>query len=287
MFKEKLLKKVRNAKSKLEIIKWLGLNNNGRDSKKMVTICLDNDIIFSEEFSKNVIKYNNCLECNKIIKLSKKFCNRSCSVTFNNKKRILTNETKIKISKCLINKYKNGLPKPKGKIRGVGVKGEFNYDSINDEYVHNCMVCGIVFRTILPPKSSRKTCSRECQTKAIFKNRGYQNGSRKTYKYYNKYINKEVILESSWELKVAKLLDKLEIFWIRPDSLDWIDDSGVTRQYFSDFYLNEYDTYLDPKNPYCMELDKCKLKYIEERYNIIYGDLKYVVSEVYRLRGVD
>jgi hypothetical protein len=53
----------------------------------------------------------NCLECDSIfngnIKDKRKFCSRSCSVTFNNKVRIVKEETKIKTSNKLKNKNKN------------------------------------------------------------------------------------------------------------------------------------------------------------------------------------
>lgn len=52
----------------------------------------------------------NCLECNLPfngnIKEKRKFCSRSCSVTFNNKVRIITEDTKIKISNTLKSKNK-------------------------------------------------------------------------------------------------------------------------------------------------------------------------------------
>lgn len=42
-----------------------------------------------------------CTHCNKEISDNKKFCNRSCSTSFNNKNRIVKDETKNKISKTL------------------------------------------------------------------------------------------------------------------------------------------------------------------------------------------
>lgn len=43
----------------------------------------------------------NCLNCNTEIAENKKFCNRSCSATYNNKNRIISQETKDKLSKSL------------------------------------------------------------------------------------------------------------------------------------------------------------------------------------------
>lgn len=86
------------------------------------------------------------------------------------------------------------------------------------------------------------------------------------------------MLESSWEVKVAEKLDQLKIKWIRPKPLKWVDNNK-TRYYFPDFYLPDYNLYLDPKNPYCMDKDIKKMKYFEDKINIVYGDI-YKVLEI-------
>jgi len=68
-----------------------------------------------------------------------------------------------------------------------------------------------------------------------------------------------VLLDSKWELELAKRLDDLHIDWIRPDPIEWIDEKGLVRNYFPDFYLPDYDLYLDPKNPYACEVQKDKI----------------------------
>jgi hypothetical protein len=69
---------------------------------------------------------------------------------------------------------------------------------------------------------------------------------------------KGVMLDSSWELALAKRLDELEIKWERPKPMKWTDKLGLEHNYFSDFYLPEYDLYLDPKNPaaYLNQIEK-------------------------------
>jgi hypothetical protein len=69
-----------------------------------------------------------------------------------------------------------------------------------------------------------------------------------------------VLLDSKWELALAERLDDLHIDWIRPDPIEWIDINGLTRNYFPDFYLPNYDIYLDPKNPYAYEVQKDKIE---------------------------
>lgn len=68
-----------------------------------------------------------------------------------------------------------------------------------------------------------------------------------------------VMLDSSWELELAKRLDELEIKWIRPEPIKWVDTEGVTHNYFGDFYLTGHDLYLDPKNPQALRVQKEKL----------------------------
>lgn len=80
---------------------------------------------------------------------------------------------------------------------------------------------------------------------------------------------KGVLLDSSWELELAKRLDDLKIKWIRPNPLPWIDEEGVTHNYFPDFYLEEYDLFLDPKNPGAIKTQSKKLKSLSTQYSNI------------------
>jgi hypothetical protein len=77
-----------------------------------------------------------------------------------------------------------------------------------------------------------------------------------------------------------ELLDLKGIHWIRPGSLDWVDEDSNVRQYYPDFYLKDYKLYLDPKNEYCMKLGKVKMLYIEKRYNIEYGDVNKIIEVI-------
>jgi len=80
-----------------------------------------------------------------------------------------------------------------------------------------------------------------------------------------------ILLDSSWEFELAKRLDVLNIKWIRPKPIKWTDENGLVRNYFPDFYLPEYDLYLDPKNPEAMRVQSNKIKILNETYsNIIW-----------------
>ena len=93
----------------------------------------------------------------------------------------------------------------------------------------------------------------------------------KSCRYYTQKDGTKVLLDSSWEERLAKLLDNKNIEWIRPkDTLKWVDKEGKSHNYFPDFYLPKYDVYLDPKNPQACRVQKEKLDIILEEYkNII------------------
>lgn len=55
-------------------------------------------------------------------------------------------------------------------------------------------------------------------------------------------------LQSSYETKTAKILNDLEINWIKPGALPYILE-GKTKKYYPDFLLTDYKIYLDPKIP--------------------------------------
>jgi hypothetical protein len=225
----------------------------------------------------NIEKYNLnpklCKFCTKAIDYDKKinnFCSSTCSASNNNLGRKRSEESLKKTSKTLKEHYTTHDSWSKGKILV-----EPTYDiSIT------CKICSKI-SMVNYKKKANKTCSRECSIKASFENRSYVNGKRKTIPYFCKTSDTIVKLESTWEVKVAKVLDSLNISWIRPVPLRWIDNNGKKRLYFSDFYLPDHDTYVDPKNPYCMQQDIEKMKYfIDRNFKIIFGNVNDVINKV-------
>lgn len=73
-------------------------------------------------------------------------------------------------------------------------------------------------------------------------------GSHKSYNY------KGIKFISSYEVKVAESLDLNGIKWIKPKSgiFKYKDFKGKLHSYTPDFYLPEYNVYLDPKNEYLL-----------------------------------
>lgn len=80
----------------------------------------------------------------------------------------------------------------------------------------------------------------------------------------------EVKMDSSWEVLMAKRLDSLNITWCRPLPIKWIDLDGLDHNYFPDFYLPDYDIYLDPKNPYAVIVQQEKIVQITKQIPNLY-----------------
>lgn len=57
-------------------------------------------------------------------------------------------------------------------------------------------------------------------------------------------------LDSSYEYILAKSLTENNIQWQRPSYFIWEDNKQVLHRYYPDFYLPDFDVYLDPKNDY-------------------------------------
>ena len=85
---------------------------------------------------------------------------------------------------------------------------------------------------------------------------------RKTFEY------RGILLESSYELALAKELDSNKVKWIRPKRMKWIDESGKQRHYTPDFYLPEFDVYLDSKNDYLIKIDSVKVRLCSVQNNV-------------------
>lgn len=77
-----------------------------------------------------------------------------------------------------------------------------------------------------------------------------------------------IILESSFEVRTAEILDELKIKWDKVRQGYIWDDNGQQRRYIPDFYLPEFDIFLDPKNDYLIKKDKIKIESAMQINNI-------------------
>lgn len=220
-----------------------------------------------------------CLNCNQILYFDQqhnKFCNSKCSGSYNTKGRILSDETKKKISSGCKD-HNNTLKDLKGYSNPFkGLKKETKFSKI---YYAECSYCHNIFIRSYPKGNyGRITCSDKCMRLSQH-NRTYLNGSRKTI-YYLTEDKGLIILESTWEELIAILLDKLRIKWIRPKPMEWFDLQNKIHLYYPDFYLVDHNVYLDPKNPYCMIKDQEKMKEISVNNLVIYGDISIVENYI-------
>ena len=109
------------------------------------------------------------------------------------------------------------------------------------------------------------------KTKQILREKALASSHRRLKRGMIEYNG--VMLDSSWELALAKRLDELSIAWVRPSPIKWTDNEGIIHNYFPDFYLPEYDLYLDPKNPQAVKVQRKKIEILLTQYkNIIILD---------------
>jgi hypothetical protein len=201
-----------------------------------------------------------CLLCNQPISYKNrigKFCSRSCSCKNRNFNHKHSEETKLKLSNSSkLNRFKRNC------------KIKFG----------NCKICKNIFVASRDKPGYRNVCSKECYD-IIFKNIGLalckKHNNQKMYGHHifmSKYHG-EIKLDSGWEVKIIKSLEYNDIKWERGKGFKWIRPSDNTEHiYYPDFYLPDYDIYIEPKNPYRWETDlnfeQTKVRYVINHYNI-------------------
>lgn len=188
-----------------------------------------------EEYLKNP---KVCRVCSSQITFKRRenvFCSQSCAASFNNKGVVRNPNGNIKSLNQTIAKFK----------------------------IVKCKICNTESWQL--KSYIRNTCSDKCHHELISLNtRGRTGGSTKQYISYIDSTDTAVWLDSSWELKIANELDKNGVMWTRPES--FLLSNG--RRYTPDFYLNDYQIFLDPKayrKGYLENVEK--IKQFEREYN--------------------
>jgi len=101
-------------------------------------------------------------------------------------------------------------------------------------------------------------------------------GHSKKFKVVDSF-GKDTVLQSSYELECANLLNVMDIKWNRPRAMKY-----GNRNYFADFYLTDYDVYLDPKNSYKAQLDADKIAAVISENSVkLYVLLKEQINKEY------
>lgn len=206
---------------------------------------------------------NQCLECgNELInKDAKKFCSRSCSAKYNNRKRYLegyslSTEQRHKISIA---------------IKDHGKRPNNAGREISEREFRTCIECNSTFRTTI--LSLKKYCSKECSSKHIG---GYRNGSGRSKSGYYKGIYCGSTYELCW---VIYNLDH-NIKFSRFEG--YLEKNGI--RYYPDFILDDNKTIVETKG-YEKQDEVDKKTHVAESFgyevNVLRkDDLKYAFNYV-------
>lgn len=139
-----------------------------------------------------------------------------------------------------------------------------------------CIECNEIFYS-----KDRLTCSNGC----LYKQRERNCGHARKFKVVDS-AGKECTLGSPWEKIVYDYLIENKIYWTRPKYITWYSESKQKAcKYFADFYLPNYNLYLDPKNSYVQKLQQEKLEVLVNIINLIYGKPEYIISKLKELIG--
>jgi hypothetical protein len=225
--------------------------------------------------SLNPNNFKKCLNCKNMVKKQNKFCSSVCSASFNNKKRTV----KTKISNCLeCNVILTSTINEKKFCQNCLRKRHNTYNVKNKNKIKcTCVVCFKEFNYF----TKKKTCSKGCFSKLLHIN-STNNPNCGGETNYKRYTYKNISFDSSWEIEIAKFLDKKNIVWERSRKhlLHWYDSTNTKRRYYPDFYLPKYNLYIDTKNPYKQKLDTEKIQYLQKHYSIIVGNVENCKSNI-------
>lgn len=90
--------------------------------------------------------------------------------------------------------------------------------------------------------------------------------------FYESPIAGKIKLDSNWELIVAKRLDELGVCWFRPKvRLPYFDLNGTEHGYFPDFYVKDYNCFIEVKSAFVAKLQNSnnKISYVKEHYKFV------------------
>jgi len=109
-----------------------------------------------------------------------------------------------------------------------------------------------------------KYCTSKCAA--------YKSGGQRLYSGRSRYHGgwyKDIWMDSSWELALAKRLDELNIEWIRDNTkyFEYIDMQGRIKKYYPDFYIPSKDLYIEVKG-YWTDKIKHKMSEVTKNYPI-------------------
>jgi len=180
----------------------------------------------------------------KVEKISYKLCCHTCCSSFEEEMTLTTfsKKTNFFCSRSCANTRAHSLAtraKTSRSLAGRKIAPEF--------VTTQCVVCSKTFQK--KRKSAAATCSLACRgtlisTKVTGKTGGYRTRSGKS-KFHGADYN-GTWLDSGWEVRLARHLDKLNIKWSRGNFIPY-RLGEKQRKYYPDFYLNDFDSYIEVK----------------------------------------
>lgn len=221
---EKKLHLLENAKTMVECARILkGINyTNGRVKKEIVDYCFD---VYGLDIVSKLAENNKhlCLQCGKEIPAGKKFCNSSCAAKYNNSKRIVSKETKEKISNSVRGHYKESP-------RNTG----WHKNGYEEKHTFVCETCGKIF---FSKKLNTRFCSAKCaqtndETKSKIREKVFERIENGTF--------------SGW--KTRNIKSYAELFWedvLNNNSIPFVREDFSTKRYFLDFLIEKNGKKID------------------------------------------
>jgi hypothetical protein len=207
-------------------------------------------------------KSTTCLNCGSALKKHQfKYCSKSCSAIKNNS---LRGPKSLSTRQKTSEKMQGRKRSQSAIIKSILTKGQ---RILHLDPNRHCLVCNNDTGS-----RKRKLCSSSCRAQyASFKSRTNPRcgGQKHTHRsIIENIVGEYFIAESSYEVKVAELLNELNVMWIRPKFVWYVDHDNKKRRYYPDFFLPEYNLYLDPKNDYLIKTDIIKIKLASEQNKI-------------------
>lgn len=218
-----------------------------------------------------------CPKCNEEHNKNGRFCSSQCA----NSRGPRTDEFKNKVSLKL--KGKN-YTTPESIKQSILSRGRTPHIELPNTI---CLICDKDTNT-----KHRKTCSNKCLTqfkKIVSQQNSNCGGQKHTHREKIMNLKGEIfIAESSFEVKLSSILNSLQIDWIRPKFIWYKDKNDNKRRYYPDFYLTDFDLYLDPKNDYLIKTDIDKIIRAAKSNNIfiiIIGENYINVESIKKMVG--
>lgn len=217
-------------------------------------------------FKKETIK---CLCCQKEFidrkRNRRKFCSKSCSAKILNKTKILSEESK----KSKADKLRNNINIINNLQKGRKGRLEGSKNKIKKVIISTCIDCDELIEDVHIRKYHKKCWLKHSGGRKL-------NSTRNTRCIYN-----NISLDSGAEKTFAELCDSKNIKWIKNTDI-YFNYTGIdnkTHKYYPDFYLPDYETWIEIKGKYYENKDINSLekyKVIKTNFYVIYSDNIYI-----------